>query len=159
MRIKLVPPPPAELSAVRVAQRAVPLVPGTEADCCGRIAARLDLASPDVARTWLAFLRGLGLVREGQRGFVRTGVEPDRATVAEGLETGVFGARELVAALDADPTTVDEAFDVVRGHVPPWERDRDPGWAGTWRTRVDHLLGWLVLAGLAEPVEGGYVRA
>lgn len=159
MRFKPVPPPPDDVETVRAAQRAVLLVPGSETDCCTRIADRLDLASPDVARTWLTFLRGLGLVREGQRGFVRTTREPDRVVVAEGLRSGVFLASELLEALGDEPTTVEAAFEQVVGHVPRWERDKDHDWEGTWRARVESLLGWLVLAGLAEREASGYVRA
>lgn len=159
MRVKPVPPPPADLDDVETAQRAVPLVPGSEADCCGRLMDALDLRSRDVARTWLTFLRGLGLVREGELGFVRTDIDPERATIADGLSAGVFGARELVENLGEDPRQTDEAVDAVLDAVPRWERDRDPGWRETWRTRAGHLLGWLVLAGLVDRVDGGYVRA
>lgn len=156
MRVKPIPEPPTDLDAVRRAQRAVPLVPGSEADCCGRLLSALDLQSRDVARTWLTFLRGLGLVREGPGGFVRTGVDVDRETLARGLREGVFPARELLDALDAagsEPTTVDDAFAAVEDAVPRWERAKSHDWRGTWRTRVGHLLEWLVLAGLAERVQ------
>jgi len=158
MRVKPVPPPPEDLEAVRAAQRSVPLVPGSEADCCSRIMDALDLPSRDVARTWLTFLRGLGLVFEGERGFVRTDREPDRATLARELATGVFGARELRAALGDEPRTAEAAIDAMLVAVPRWERDRDPTWRETWRKRGEHLLEWLVLAGLVDAVEGGYVR-
>ena len=159
MRFKLVPPPPDDVEVVRDVQRDVPLVPGSEADCCVRIMDTLDIGSRDVARTWLTFLRAIGLVGRSRRGFVRTGREPDRATLAAGLKAGVLGASELVDALDREPTTADEAFGSVERLIPPWERARDPNWEAIWRTRVDHLLGWLVLAGLAERVDGGYVTA
>ena len=158
MRVKPIPPPPGDLEAVRAAQRAVPLVPGSEADCCTLIADQLDLQGRDDARTWLTFLRGLGLVAEGQRGFVRTRVEVDRERLAEGLLAGVFPARELLHALDSEPLTADEAFDAVEAEIPRWERTKDHDWRGTWRTRVGYLLDWLVLAGLAERREDGYVR-
>lgn len=159
MRVKPVPEAPAELGVVAAAQRAVPLVPGSEADCCALIMDRLDLAGRDAARTWLTFLRGLGFVRETDRGFVRTREPVDRASLASGLTAGVFGARELRGALDAEPLTPGEAFGVIRPLVPRWERARDPGWEATWRERTDRLLEWLVLAGLAARAEGGYVAA
>lgn len=159
MRVKLVPPPPDDVEALARAQRAVPLVPGTEADCCARIQERLGLESRDVARTWLTFLRGLGLVREGQRGFVRTRWKPTRGALANGLEDGILGVRELLGALGTEPMTADEAFEAVEARVPRWERERDHDWRSTWRTRVGYLLEWLVLAGLAERVGDGYVRA
>lgn len=159
MRIKHVPPPPDDLDAVAEARLAVPLVPSPEGECSARLAGRLDLESRDVARTWLTFLRGLGLVREGRGGFVRTRVEPDRPTIAAGLRDGVFPAAELLDALGTEPVSAGSAFDHVAGAVPHWERARDHDWEGTWRTRVAHLLEWLVLAGLLRRSDGGYVRA
>ena len=158
MRVKPIPPPPEDLDAVGGAQRAVPLVPGSEADCCTLIADRLDLRSRDVARTWLTFLRGLGLVAETERGFVRTRVDVDRERLASGLVDGVFPARELLDALGPEPIDADEAFAAVEGTIPRWERAKEHDWRGTWRTRVGYLLDWLVLAGLAELGEDGYVR-
>lgn len=158
MRFKPIPPAPADLDAVSEAQRAVPLVPGSETDCCARIGDSLDLPSRDVARTWLTFLRAIGLVRESEAGFVRQRVELDRETLAEGLRDGVYGGRELLDALCEEPLTPAEAFQVVEGMVPRWERDRDPNWRETWRERVERLLEWLVLAGLAKRRDGGYVR-
>lgn len=159
MRVKPIPAPPGDLDAVRAAQRAVPLVPGSEADCCGLLADRLDLGSRDAARTWLTFLRGLGLVAEEQHGFRRRRVEVDRGRLADGLQEGVFGVRELLDVLGAEPTAADEVFEAVEDAVPRWERAKERHWRETWRTRVGHLLDWLVLAGLAERVEGGYVRS
>ena len=159
MRVKPIPPPPAELDGLARAQRAVPLVPGSEADCCGRLIERLDLPSRDVARTWLTFLRGLGLVRAGDRGFVRTRAEVDRETLAAGLREGVFGAREVLAALGPEPTTPEAAFEAVEPAIPRWERAKEPNWRETWRDRVEHLLGWLALAGLVVRADDGYVRS
>lgn len=159
MRIKLVPPPPDDIGALETAQRAVPLVPSAEADCCARLQEGLDLPSRDVARTWLTFLRGLGLVREGQRGFVRTRWRPTRGALANGLVEGVLGARELLGALGADPLTAEEAFAAVEARVPGWERAKGRDWRSTWQARVGYLLDWLVLAGVAEREGDGYVRA
>lgn len=159
MRVKPIPEPPADLDAVREAQRAVPLVPGSEADCCSLLLDQLDLQSRDVARTWLTFLRGLGLVREGEHGFVRTRDEVDLERLAEGLVEGIFGAREVVEALESEPMSAGVAFSAVEDAIPRWERAKDHGWRANWRTRVGYLLDWLVLAGLADRVEGGYVRS
>lgn len=159
MRVKPIPPPPADLDVVRRARRAIPLVPGTEADCCGRLVDALDLQSRDVARTWLTFLRGLDFVREGAGGFVRTGVDVDREALARGLSEGVFPARELLDVLGSEPITTEAAFDAIEISIPRWERAKDPGWRETWRARVGYLLEWFVLAGLAEHEDGGYVRS
>ena len=159
MRVKPIPEPPGDLETVRRAQEAVPLVPGSEADCCGRLVDALDLPSRDVARTWLTFLRGLGFVREGAGGFVRTGVDVDREALARGLREGVFPARELLDVLGSEPTSTEAAFDALEGSVPRWERAKDPSWRETWRDRVGYLLEWFVLAGLARHEDGGFVRS
>lgn len=184
-RFKPVPPAPDDLGAVAAARDAVPLVPGSEADCCGRIRAALDLPARDEARTWLTFLRALGLVRETSRGFARTrasrdgngedggsegsavdrssdGADVDRATLAASFRERVFGAREVLAALDdADgPLSAGAVFERVDGMVPEWERRRDPaGWEDRWRERVARLLSWAALLGLAERTDGGYRAA
>jgi len=162
VRVKAVPTP-AGLDPLAEAHRAVPLVPAPEDDCCIGIQRRLDLSDRDAALTWLTFLRGLGLVRAGQRGFVRVRRDPDRDVVAEGLLAGVFLAREVHDALGthdaSDPLTVDAAFAAVEDRVPRWERARDPGWRETWRARVEHLLGWLVVVGRARRAESGFVPA
>jgi hypothetical protein len=158
MRLKPVPEPPAALSTVEDARRAVPLVPGTEDDCCARLLDRLALRSRDEARTWLTFLRALGLVEERDRGFVRTRDDADREALATAFREGVFGARELLDALaDADdPLDVAAAFERFEPTVPRWERHKSGAWRTTWRERVARLLEWSVLLGLAERVDGTY---
>lgn len=158
MRVKLVPPPPDALGDVVAAQRAVPLVPRSEHECWSNVAERLGLESRDVARTWLTFLRGLGFVERGSSGFVRTRLEPDRASIAAGLRDGVFLAEELLVTLGCEPRSPGEAFDHVADRIPRWERERDPNWEETWRRRVEHLLAWLVLVDLARRTGSGYAR-
>ncbi|MFB6129649.1 MAG: hypothetical protein ABEJ28_02385 [Salinigranum sp.] len=166
MRFKPVPDPPdapdpsAALDTVAAAQRAVPLVPGTQADCCGRLLRRCDFESRDVARTWLTFLRALELVEETDRGFRRLRVDPTLDRLRAAFGDRVFGAREVLDALAAagDPLTLDDAFARVAARVPAWERHRNPRrWEGLWRDRTEAILGWLVSLGLAEEVDGGYV--
>lgn len=162
MRFKLVPPAPESLDAVADAQRAVPLVPGSEDDCCARLQRRLDLPSRDVARTWLTFLRALDLAVETESGFKRLRTEPTREHVREALLTRVYGAETLLAALrDAtEPLDADAAFERFRDDVPTWEAHKAPAnWEATWRERVGHLLDWLALVGLAERRDDGYVAA
>lgn len=160
MRLKPVPQPPADLDGLRAARRAVPLVPGTEDDCCIRLQRRLDLPSRDEARRWLTFLRALGLAEETTTGYARTRSDFDSATVAASFREGVFAAREVLAVLaDADePLPADAAFERVEAVVPEWERQKDPTWRATWRDRVRRLLEWAVLFGLAQQ-DGGYYRA
>jgi hypothetical protein len=159
-RFKLVPPAPAHLDGVAAAQRAVPLVPGTEDDCCARLLRRLDLPSRDVARTWLTFLRALDLAAERESGFVRRPREPTPDHLRAALLNHVYGAREVRDVLGSEPLGPDAVFDRFEARVPEWERHKDPvGWRETWRERVGDLLDWLVLLDLAARREGGYVAA
>ncbi|MFC7098314.1 hypothetical protein [Halobaculum marinum] len=159
MKFKLVPAPPDHVGFVADAQAAVPLVPGSEDDCCARLMRRLGFRSRDVARTWLTFLRALDLATETPEGFKRLRTEPTPASLRENLISGVYGATDVADALvaSADPLTVDEAFDGFADRVPDWERYRTSDWEGVWRERVGHLLGWFVLLDLAEERDGGYV--
>ena len=65
MRYKAVPDLPGEAAGgdaiqwLTASQRAVPLVPGTEDDCCRRLQARLDLPTREAARELLVFLAAL----------------------------------------------------------------------------------------------------
>ena len=160
MQFKLVPPAPGSLDDLEVARRAVPLVPAGEDDCTERLLGRLDLPSRDVARTWLTFLRALDLATETDRGFRRVQAEPTPEELRRRLLDRVFLARDVRDAVAAvgEPVTADAAFDAVRDRVPPWERHKNPRtWESVWRDRVADLLAWLVLVGLVERRDGGYV--
>lgn len=162
MRFKLVPEPPADLDFVADAQRAVPLVPGTEDDCCARMLDRTDLTVRDEARTWLTFLRALGLAKEGKSGFTRTRTDPDREFLAEQFEARVFGAPVVLDVLnEADgPLSAEAVFEQFQEEVPTWEHYKNPNsWAEIWSERVEFILDWCVLLGLAEEVGDGYVTA
>jgi hypothetical protein len=162
VKFKLVPAAPDEFGVVERAQRAVPLVPGAEDDCCARLMSRLDLPSRDVARTWLTFLRALDLAAETPSGFRRTDVEPTVAGCRAALIDRVFAAAAVRDALDDDPRTAVAVFETVRGTVPAWERHKNPSrWESVWQERVEDLLGWLVLLDAAEQVDdepARYVR-
>ena len=159
MRRKPLPPPPADLETVREAQAAVPLVPGTEEDCCARLQGRLELPARDTAATWLDFLRGLGLAEEGAAGFSRVRVEPDHDALADRFLASVYGARETLDVLAAASEPLDQATVAERTAdlVSPWERQRDgTEWRAVWERRTEDLLGWLARLGLAEPTDDGY---
>jgi hypothetical protein len=158
MRRKPVPPAPDERDRLREARRAVPLVPGSEDDCCARIQRRMDLPGRDEARTWLTFLRALGLAEETAEGYARTRDDLDWEALPTAFLDGVFAAREVLAELDeaGEPLAPDAAFEAVADHVPQWERHKDPTWRDTWRGRVARILDWAVLFGLAERVDGTY---
>lgn len=161
MRFKPVPAAPESLDAVAAVQRAVPLVPGSEADCCARVMDRTHVGERDEARTWLTFLRALELVRETEAGFVRERRDLEREALATAFRERVFAAGDVLDALAAadEPLSADEVFERVEPRVPQWEREKDPGgWRETWRERVRRLLEWAVLLGLAERESGGYVR-
>jgi hypothetical protein len=161
VRFKLLPEPPASLDLVADAQRAVPLVPGSEDDCCARLMRRLDFPSRDVARTWLTFLRALELARETASGsFVRESTDPTEAHLREAFHERVYGAREVLAALDTDdPVDVDTVFADFEERVPVWETHRAAeDWRDVWRERVERILAWAVRLDLAAERDDGYVR-
>lgn len=157
MRLKPVPPAPDDRDRLRQARRSVPLVPGSENDCCARIQRRIDVPERDEARTWLTFLRALGLVEETARGYARTRHDLEWDATAAAFRDGVFAAREVLAALDdaGEPLPPDAIFDRVEHLVPQWERHRDPTWRDTWRERVERLLDWAVLFELVEHHDDG----
>jgi hypothetical protein len=159
VRLKPLPGPPAELEAVTDAQSAVPLVPGSENDCCARLMRREGYESRDVAREWLTFLRALELATETDSGFKRTDREPTLENLRESFRERVFGAREALEVLArADgPLTTDEVFDRFRETVPGWERHRRSSWVDHWAERTEQLLDWLVLLDLVERENDSYV--
>jgi hypothetical protein len=160
VRFKLLPEPPQSLDLVADAQRAVPLVPGSEDDCCARLMRRVDFPSRDVARTWLTFLWALELASETSSGFVRESTEPTPEHLRAAFRERVYGAREVLASLDSDePKSVDDVFADFEERVPVWETHRAAGdWRDVWRERVERILGWAVLLDLAAERDDGYVR-
>lgn len=158
VQFKVLPEAPDSLEFVERAQRAVPLVPGSEADCCARLMDRTGLDARDAAREWLTFLRAVGLVAVGERGFSRTDRDPCRARLAEAFRERIFAVGDVLAALhEADQPLDDRAvFARVRDRVPPWERNRHTDWADVWSGRVRRILDWAVLLDLAARANGGY---
>lgn len=172
MKFKLVPEAPETVAFVADAQAAVPMVPGSEDDCCARLMRRLGFRSRDVARTWLTFLRALGLAEETDDGFKRLPADPTPGYVREQFLSGVYGAGDVAdALLAAEGTeeatgnsdegggglTVDEAFAAFVDRVPNWERFRTNDWESVWRERVERHLAWFALLDLAEERDGAYV--
>lgn len=159
MRFKPLPEPPATLEEVAAAQRALPLVPGSEDDCCARLMRRRDFPSRDVARTWLTFLRALELAVETDSGFKRTARDPSSPNLRESFVDNVFSATEVLDRLrSADaPMSAEQVFDAVSDTVPTWERHKVQTWETDWRQRLSNLLDWLVLLDLAAERAGGYV--
>ena len=159
MQFKVVPPAPDSLEALETARRAVPLVPRSETDCCARVMDRAGVPARDEAKEWLSFMRALGLVAEAERGYHRSREPVAREALAAAFRERVYGAEDLLAALDeGEPASTDEAFERFVGSVPEWERRRHQDWQRVWRERVGRLLDWAVLFGLADREGGGYVR-
>lgn len=157
MKFKVVPEP-RSVAFLREAQRALPLVPADENDCCARLVARTDLPSRDEARGWITFLQALGLVAETDSGFRRLRREPDANTLAEAFREHVFGAEdtlEILAAADS-PLGAEAVFERFRDRVPNWERHRHADWETEWRERVRQLLGWALEFGLVERAGENY---
>ena len=148
-----VAPEPGGMELLTEAQKALPLVPGSENDCCARLLDRTELTARDDAREWITFLRALGLAEETSSGYRRLRRDPSREELATAFREGVFGVDALLDALDDEPLDEDELFDRFRSHVPNWERHRRPDWESHWRGRVRRLLGWAVVFGLAERVD------
>jgi hypothetical protein len=159
-RRKPVPPVPDSLDRLDAVRAAVPLTPEPETSCCARLMERADVPVRDDARAWLTFLRGLGLVEETDRGYVRTRDNLDRAALSERFLEGVYGARELRETVECTgPLGVDEAFEQFREHVPQYERHRTDDWGTVWRGRVTRLLGWGTLFGVFERTDAGYAAS
>lgn len=160
VRFKPVPAPPSDRAALAAARDALPLVPKGETDCCARLQRRVDfLDSRDQSRTWLTFLRALGLADRTDGRFSRTERDPASDAVVTAFRERVFGAREVLAALGEAPIDADRAFAAVAESVPTWERQRQNNWEATYRERAAHLLGWAAVLGLAVETDEGYVAA
>jgi hypothetical protein len=158
MRYKVVPEP-RDVDELLAIGDAIPLVPGSEEDCCSRVVSRTSVAGRDAAREWLTFLQALGLVAESDRGFHRTRDDPGREGLGERFLGGVFGAREVREIVDDDgPISPDAVFSSLRSEVPGWERHRRTDWAEDWRERTARLLEWGVVFGVFEAADGGRYR-
>lgn len=164
VRFKIVPPVPDSLDALAAVRGAVPRVPRPEEDCCARVVGAGVTGARDEASEWLTFARALGLVAESDRGYRRAAAfDPDdpgdRATLRERFRERVYAAEELLSVLAAaeEPVAPDAAFDRLRDRVPAWERRHHGDAEAVWRERVERLLGWATLLGLAARVDGGYV--
>jgi hypothetical protein len=159
VKFKVVPEP-RSLAFVKDVQRALPLVPGNENDCCARLLNRTDLAARETAREWITFLRALRLAEKTGSGFRRLRGEYDKTDLADAFREHVFGAETVLDSLSTDEALGSEAvFERFRAEVPNWERYRRAHWAEEWHERVKRLLGWMVVFDLAERVGERYRAA
>jgi hypothetical protein len=147
MRYKVVPEP-LGLDTLEAAHAAMPLVPGSVEDCCLRLVDRTAVPARDSAREWVTFMQALDVVAETPQGYKRRRVEFDPRALGNAFQRRVFGAREVLATLDAGPATVEEVFESLAPAVPEWERDRHTDWEREWRERTRRLLEWGVAFGL-----------
>lgn len=103
MRFKPVPAPPEHvrpLDALREVRGTLPAVPRSDDDCCTRIVRRVAwIEDPGSARTWLCFLRALGLAARTDAGYARSRQDADRDALARRFEERVFGVQEVREAL------------------------------------------------------------
>jgi hypothetical protein len=177
VRFKIVPEPPTGRNTEREdadpdeeaghedvverAERAVPLVPASEEECCARLTDRLSLPACDAAREWLTFLRALGLVAETDSGFRRRREDSDGEALATAFRERVYGVQEVLAALDESDTPLPAETVAKRfaEYVPRWERFRHPDAEAVWEKRAKRILDWAVYFELAERIDGGYVPA
>lgn len=163
MRLKPVPEPPDDLGHLGAVLAAVPPEPDPAIDCCARVRRSLDLPTRDAASDWLAFLRALGLVEATERGLARAndGVEPgaDAGRLAAAFRDRVHGAREVLDVLAAaeGPLDAGSVADRAVEEFPGSRRARGSGLEAAARDRVERLLGWAVLLGLARRAADGFL--
>ncbi len=155
MKYKVVPPV-RDRSFIETATKSLPVVPASEADCCGRLQADTLIESRDVAKQWITFLQALGYVAEADGKYYQ-----DRSPPAE-LKTafldGVYGAQTVVETVaDSDRSLREgEVYEAVKAIVPQYERSRRTDWETVWETRIVRLLDWGVEFELLVSSEAGY---
>ena len=157
MRFKWVVEPPTTIDAVQDAQRAIPLVPASEADCRRRLVDRTDAVDDrDDASRWLTFLRALALLDRTASGYRRARVDLTAAELVDRLRNGIYGAREVQDTLVAadEPLSIGDLDGVV--DLPTWERHHHTDPDGIRRQRLQRLAEWFVLCGVVEPTGADY---
>jgi hypothetical protein len=114
---------------------------------------RAGVPAQDDAKTWLTFLRALGLAEETSEGkYVRTREPraPDREYLASKFEDRVYAVDEILAILEEDgPLSAEATFEAFRPSIPQWERQRHEEFERIWCERIGRILDWAVLLGLA----------
>ena len=168
MQFKLVPEAPDSVDYLETVGAAVPLVPGTEDDCCARIMRKTEISPRDEARTWLTFLRALELAKEGPTGFHRVRGRPapsdpaEFSRLRESFVSRVYGVERILRILEAAeaPLTVQAVFDRFRESIPQYEQHKHRNrLRKIWGERVARILEWAVLFDLAAMVPEGYTVA
>jgi hypothetical protein len=163
MQFKSVPtPPPASVDAIEglaAARDALPIVPRSEDDRCGRLVDRVEwIDDRDAATTWIGFLRALDLAEHNASGYTRVRGEIDRGAVQQRFRQQILGAEETIEALGSDPRSPEAVFEDTRDVVPEWERRRSDTWRAEWLERTEHLLEWAALLGVADRTDDGFLH-
>ena len=150
MRFKWVVEPPATIDAMEDIQRAIPLVPASEADCLRRLVDRTDIDDRDDASQWLTFLRALRLADRTPSGYRRERVDLTAEELVDRLYDGIYGAREIHDMLAAAerPLSVGDLDGVV--DLPTWERHHHADPDRVRRQRLRRLVDWFALCGVVE---------
>jgi hypothetical protein len=153
MRYKTAPGPVelVRLDTLEAAHAALPLVPEEVDDCCARVVERTAVPDREDAREWITLMQALGLAEKTPRGYRRVQTDLAAGALADGFAERVFGVAELLDALEgAESLTPEEAFERLWPSVPAWERDRHADPERVWTGRVQRLLAWSVVFGLAS---------
>ncbi|AGN02373.1 hypothetical protein L593_12150 [Salinarchaeum sp. Harcht-Bsk1] len=163
MRFKTVPPAPPEnvpaAEALRTVRDALPLVPRSQDDCCGRLVDRVAwIEERDVATEWIGFLRALGLAERSDAGYSRVRDDVDTDALATRFRANVVGVGATIDALEAqeEPQTAGEVFEAIESTVPEWERRRSDTWHEEWNDHTERLLAWATALEIATAVDDGY---
>ncbi|ELZ01779.1 hypothetical protein [Natrialba asiatica] len=159
LTFKPVPEPPADRDALTAVRNAVPATKAAAAetaDCCVRVLERTGrdadgtelIRDRDDAATWLTFLRALELATDGEDGYRRTDRELEREAVQAAFRNRVDGVQSIFEALDAaaEPLSAATVADRVRSQ----SRSQSSSRRRVQPDRVERLLEWAVLLGLAE---------
>ncbi|ELY90830.1 hypothetical protein [Natrialba taiwanensis] len=165
LTFKPVPEPPADfdtLAAVRNAVPATKAAAAETADCCVRVLERTGrgadgtelIRDRDDAATWLTFLRALELATDGEDGYRRTDRELEREAVRAAFRKRVYGVGSILEALDAaaEPLSATAVADRVQSQPQPQSRSQSQSSSRrrVQPDRIERLLEWAVLLGLAE---------
>ncbi|ELY67772.1 hypothetical protein [Natrinema versiforme] len=165
MQFKPVPDPPADLERLETVRRALPADAGEIDDCCQHLIDETPLETRDEAGTWLTFLRALELAAEEPVGFRRRGPASsgdadspalDRDRLGQRFRDRVYGADAALAVLERadEPLPTGAVADALGDDRSSSERRSRPN--GVSEDRVERLLGWAALLGVADRVENGY---
>lgn len=163
LTFKPLPEPPADfdtLAAVRNAVPATKAAAAETADCCVRVLERTGrdadgtelIRDRDDAATWLTFLRALELATDGEDGYRRTDRELEREAVRAAFRKRVYGVGSILEALDAaaEPLSATAVADRVQSQLQPQPQSQSSSRRRVQPDRVERVLEWAVLLGLAE---------